>query len=652
MKKSFITFLVSAFLLTALLPFPAEAVLFPDIKGHWAESYINDLAGAGSIKGYPEGTFKPDNPMTRAEFTTLLISVMGINPQVAGENGFIDIGKHWGKNYINEAVRQNILIPTEYPQGLVPDGNIKRSEAAAMLVRALGEKPDTGNLPPFTDLADVEKSVYKAFIKKAFDLKLLSGFPGGEFQPFTDMTRGQVAKVITDFLSMYNGGTLYQTAPIVSGNITELAIGDEKYSLNQTPVTFKFAYSSVPLTSISVAGDQVTINGAYNFFLNTPIGNPDLLVNGKSYIIGKYTISGKILVAFPQSQSIDSLQIGGYKYNTDFVQLFINSASSNYYLGDIRVIDEYNVTVAGKTYNLKNDRLTVNLGGDFYDIDKINMSNADNPLVLAKSSRVLLERLHVSDISAIIVDDRTLSLKNIGDIEFLLGDKIYGLGDVSIDASGNFLIGYDTYPFEKVQMYVDRQRFAIEDINIYREKFIFYCTESEENDMVIVNGKYLDAEDIRIIKGTSFYDLDEVLVISRNLVRIGSKQYDIDSTFKVRIDKITYDIDRIDYNVKMEAVEMMLTESKDAVIGSQPDRIIFYVDDRKYQDGVKSSTEIYINREWISFNKVTIVDPATFSYKGRSYDLIDADISLAGDDYTVVDTSWTGQRQIFSIYLE
>ncbi|KGF10730.1 hypothetical protein HMPREF1633_09105 [Tissierellia bacterium S5-A11] len=50
---------------------------FTDVKGHWAEAAINQAYGNGRIKGYPDGTFKPDAPITRAEAVTIANSLMG-----------------------------------------------------------------------------------------------------------------------------------------------------------------------------------------------------------------------------------------------------------------------------------------------------------------------------------------------------------------------------------------------------------------------------------------------------------------------------------------------------------------------------------------------------------------------------------------------
>ena len=52
---------------------------FKDVKGHWASNAIDQLYGNKTIKGFPDGTFKPDQKLTRAEAVTVLNSVFGRN---------------------------------------------------------------------------------------------------------------------------------------------------------------------------------------------------------------------------------------------------------------------------------------------------------------------------------------------------------------------------------------------------------------------------------------------------------------------------------------------------------------------------------------------------------------------------------------------
>ncbi len=55
---------------------PFESNSFSDIAGHWANKYINSSSQKGWIHGYPDGTFKPDQAITRAEFMTLVNNVL------------------------------------------------------------------------------------------------------------------------------------------------------------------------------------------------------------------------------------------------------------------------------------------------------------------------------------------------------------------------------------------------------------------------------------------------------------------------------------------------------------------------------------------------------------------------------------------------
>lgn len=52
-----------------------------DVTGNWAEANLNKLIAAGAIGGYPDGTFKPGDRITRAEFATVLVKAFKLEPQ-------------------------------------------------------------------------------------------------------------------------------------------------------------------------------------------------------------------------------------------------------------------------------------------------------------------------------------------------------------------------------------------------------------------------------------------------------------------------------------------------------------------------------------------------------------------------------------------
>ncbi|VYT95766.1 hypothetical protein [Peptoniphilus gorbachii] len=98
-----------------------------DVKGHWASDAINELYGNKNIKGYADGTFKPDQKLTRAEAVTILNSVFGRNTKaasfanlnVSGLKEFSDVAKsHWAYYEILDASNAHIAVKSESSDGL------------------------------------------------------------------------------------------------------------------------------------------------------------------------------------------------------------------------------------------------------------------------------------------------------------------------------------------------------------------------------------------------------------------------------------------------------------------------------------------------------------------------------------------------------
>ena len=91
MRRLFKTFLATAFFAFTLNT--AMAFQFPDVaSAHWAASQIQILSDQGVIVGYPDGTFKPDENVTRAEFASMAIKALGQeHTKVAQPLNFTDI---------------------------------------------------------------------------------------------------------------------------------------------------------------------------------------------------------------------------------------------------------------------------------------------------------------------------------------------------------------------------------------------------------------------------------------------------------------------------------------------------------------------------------------------------------------------------------
>lgn len=106
---------------------------FIDIAGHWAERDIRTLVERGIIKGYPDGTFKPEHPITRAEFVSIVVRVLGLEP--TGEKTFFDTIDHWAKDVIAAAYERGII--SGYSDTIFgADDLITREQMPAIIVNA------------------------------------------------------------------------------------------------------------------------------------------------------------------------------------------------------------------------------------------------------------------------------------------------------------------------------------------------------------------------------------------------------------------------------------------------------------------------------------------------------------------------------------
>ena len=119
---------------------------FTDVaENSWYNNAVSTMCRAGVINGYPDGTFKPNAPITRAEFATIAVRFFQV--QQSDKNVFDDTAGHWAVKFINAAVENGLIAG--YPDGTFkPNQLIKRCEAITVVNRILERKPDKQHLLP------------------------------------------------------------------------------------------------------------------------------------------------------------------------------------------------------------------------------------------------------------------------------------------------------------------------------------------------------------------------------------------------------------------------------------------------------------------------------------------------------------------------
>lgn len=174
---------------------PPVPVALKDIAGHWAMASIEEAVAGGIVSGYSDGTFKPNQKLTRAEFAVMLINVL--KPQGTGaELAFKDNAKikGWAADAVTQAVKAGIV--SGYSDGTFkPDATITRSEMAVMIAKAMKLDTSAGTATGFADDAKIPAWA-KGAVKAAKDNAIIGGRSGGMFAPNDTATRSEAVAIL------------------------------------------------------------------------------------------------------------------------------------------------------------------------------------------------------------------------------------------------------------------------------------------------------------------------------------------------------------------------------------------------------------------------------------------------------------------------
>lgn len=173
---------------------------FRDLANHWSRADVEALAARGIVSGDPDGVFRPDERVTRAEFVKLLLPLIGAGPaKASGVPSFNDVpAGAWYAEIVIQAAGAGIV------QGeggrFRPDDPVTRQEMAVMLFRALGVSADIKlNVEQLLDsYTDGERIAGWARLQVAYAVQtgLLKGRGGGNLWPDATATRAEAAIVV------------------------------------------------------------------------------------------------------------------------------------------------------------------------------------------------------------------------------------------------------------------------------------------------------------------------------------------------------------------------------------------------------------------------------------------------------------------------
>lgn len=167
-----------------------------DLNGHWAKDTIEQWEVSGLIRGYEDNTFRPDSPITRAEFIKLLNQIMSQK-----ETAFIDFTDVDINDWYYDDVA--IAVASGYASGFEdgsfhPNDYVTRAQAATFLSKA--SNIAEGSVTVLADAASIPSWAQSA-VSGVMDAGYMSGYPDGTFHPNANLTRAEAVTILDRVLN-------------------------------------------------------------------------------------------------------------------------------------------------------------------------------------------------------------------------------------------------------------------------------------------------------------------------------------------------------------------------------------------------------------------------------------------------------------------
>ncbi|WP_168121710.1 immunoglobulin-like domain-containing protein [Paenibacillus sp. HB172176] len=185
---------------------------FEDLKGHWSESDVEQLADKLVVNGVTATEFEPDRSISRAEFAALLIRSLGISVSDESSSSFTDVDSEAWYAPVTAAAASIGMINGYTDGSFHPNATITREELAAMIIRAVSYAE--GNPAAYDNSAEQTEAVLKSYkdadklvwgqteMAQAIRIGIVNGKSDAILAPDAQATRAEAAVMIKRFLTL------------------------------------------------------------------------------------------------------------------------------------------------------------------------------------------------------------------------------------------------------------------------------------------------------------------------------------------------------------------------------------------------------------------------------------------------------------------
>lgn len=249
-----------------------------DMNGHWAEETVEKLIELKLINGYEDGTFRPENKITREEAATIVSKALnnGKNMYKPSSAIFKDVVNTYSASYIDDLANREII--SGYDDGTFrPKTYISREEYAVIIYRlarnegklTLSKKESPKDI---NDCSDWSKSAIKILTGNG----MIKGFGDGTFRPKEQITRAEAVKMLYE--AVYRKGYIPPKKDNDYNNIKDEEQTDSLYTQRTTYLRMNADDVSeiIGKNGILSTGTEVLVEGELDdYYLAKPSGIPD-----------------------------------------------------------------------------------------------------------------------------------------------------------------------------------------------------------------------------------------------------------------------------------------------------------------------------------------------------------------------------------------
>lgn len=276
-------------------PAQAQAASFSDVSSnYWASGFIQALANRGVLSGFPDGSFRPNEPVTRAQYAAMVRQAFrraATRPAVS----FTDVPEsYWAIAAIREAYTTGFM--SGYPEGnFLPDANISRAEVLVSLANGLGYSANNSSvnstLQTYVD-ANAIQDWARPSIAAATEKQIVVNYPNVQaLNPNLHATRAEVAAFI--YQALVSSGTVSAlSSPYI---VSQTNVGNQPGTPSNQPAVQIPAGTTIPVRydaeKILISPDEpdpvpVTLTAARDVVAS----NGRVLIPADSRVVGELRV--------------------------------------------------------------------------------------------------------------------------------------------------------------------------------------------------------------------------------------------------------------------------------------------------------------------------------------------------------------------------